>query len=141
MRVRVSLRMVRDAEYGRFGVDRAVREAGGELVAADDPPSEAWSPRPGLYCTGSHHWRLTVEIPRRRIPELSPALAGAFVDLDRRSVLAVLEVWTIDGEERLWPTSNRPPWQRDPKAWKDDHDGPGSDPAGGGLFAEGGFWW
>lgn len=142
MKVHVVLGMVRGAEYGRFGVAERVQEAGGELVAADDPPPEAWSPQPGLYCTGTHRWLLAVEIPRRRIPDLSPALAGAFLDLDRRSVLAVLEVWTADGSERLWPAPEREPWERAPGWWKRDSDGPGSGPAGGDTdtFAGGAGW-
>lgn len=142
MKVWVEVEIVRDTRYGHFGVAERVQEAGGELVQADEPPPNAWSPRAGLYCVDTHRWHLSVEILRHCIPKLSPALAGAFVDLERNSVLAGLEVWTEDRTERLWPRPAREPWERAPGWWRDSDAGPGPGPAGGDTdtFA-GGSWW
>lgn len=135
------VRTVTGEPYRRKGVRRRIEELGGRMLDRDGRFSRCYKPAPGIYVSSGDRLHVAADVPRNRLEEAAAALAGAFVDVDGRSLVWSVMAWGPDGEGKVWPPERgREAWQEDPDAWKpDNYDGPGAGPAGGGLFAEGGF--
>lgn len=138
--------LVRDTEYIPGDLEAAVEAAHGELEDRDRAPDGSYSPQRGVYVVTPRRWVLAVEMYPHLAPELCEELGRAFLDPHGRSVVWGVVVWGPDVEEVIWPPESkreryrdRKPWEREPGWWKDGNGGPGSGPAGGNLFAEGGF--